>query len=803
MAEADLHLYRPLAGLRVVDMADEKAELCGRLLADLGADVVRVEPPEGARSRRLPPLSGDIGLYFEVRNANKRGLTLDLGAADDRRRLVSILESADVWIETGRPGELAEVDLDPADVVRRFPQLVAISVTDFGQDGPYRDFVATDAVMEGMAWTLFRAGVLEYPPVLPPGAVAYDIAGVSAAFALLTAYVDRRSTGCGQYIDMSVMEAVAQTTDWGLTSYSVIRKLGMYGEIRDGGGKIYPIVPCLDGHVRIGLVTLAEWRKLREWIGESGISPEILGQSYWEDQRTRLELFDELMKPILVEFCQDQTMMALSTEGQARGLPVTPMLAPGEVLDADQFRVLGSFTDGAVGPGRAGRFASGFLMADGRRIGYRTPAPARPDAASPAPTAWARSRPEPPSAAGRDTPAGRPYSGLLVVEFGVAGAVPEMARLLAEYGADAVRVESPKRLDLFRQLGGGVFASSNRSTRSFGVDFTEPAGAQITMELLRKADVVLENMAPGTLERFGLGPDDVRAANPKALVISSQMMGRGGPWSHWRGYGANTQLPGGMSWLWTHPDVTEPVPQNVAFPDHLVGRLGAAVAAADIIGRLDGEAGAGHVEIIQAEMALNLFADLFLKESLEPGSVRPAGNRSPRGAPWGVYQCVGNQRWCVITCCDDDQWRNLVRAMGDPDWAADPHLDHVAGRMAAHDAIDERISAWTAGRLDRDVMEILQAHAVPAGMMMYISDQPADPHLAARGYILEIDQPGLGPILLEGPAFHATRLPGPITFPAPLLGQHTRQIAREVLGYADDRIDALLASGVLVEPQPG
>ena len=786
----------PLAGVRVVDMADEKAELCGRVLADLGAEVIRVEPPGGAVSRTLPPFHAGTSLYFEVRNAGKTGVTLDLAREEGRAGLLAMLERADIWVETTRPGALGLLDLDPRDVSARLPNLVVVSVTDFGQTGPYRDFVATDAVMEAMSWMLFRAGVPERPPVLPPGPFAYDMVGISAALAALTAYLDRSCTGRGQYIDMSVMEAVAQTTDWGLTSYSVIRKLGLYGEVRDGGGKSYPILPCKDGFVRFAMITIGEWHKLRAWIGES----EILDQDYWGALSVRIELYDELLKPIFLEFFKDKTMLELSREGQKRGIPVTPMLKPAEVLRAEQFQALGSFVETDFEHGRVGQIAGGFFVVDGDRVGYRDPAP-RLDAAVGRATEWGQ---RPLIHGDGRTPPGRPYAGLRVVEFGVAGAVPEMARLLAEYGADAIRVESPSRIDLFRQLGGptgvgGPFVSSNRTTRSFGVDYSDPAGAQLVIELIKTADVVLENLPPGTLERFGLGSEAIRAANPSVLMVSSQTMGRHGPWSHWRGYGSNTQLPGGMSWLWSFPDAPEPVPQNVAFPDHLVGRLGALVVAAQLIGRGHATTPTHHTEIVQAEMALNLLSDLFLKESLDPGSVRPQGNRSLRGAPWGVYPCAGEQRWCVITCRNDAEWRSLLTAVGDPEWARDSRFATAQGRLAAQDELDEYLSRWTAERTDRDVMQLLQAHAVPAGMMMYMSDQPDDPHLQARGYLLEIDQPALGTILLEGPAFHASGLPEPITRPAPLLGQHTREICTSLLGRSDADVDRLIETGLLVE----
>jgi benzylsuccinate CoA-transferase BbsF subunit len=188
---------------------------------------------------------------------------------------------------------------------------------------------------------------------------------------------------------------------------------------------------------------------------------------------------------------------------------------------------------------------------------------------------------------------------------------------------------------------------------------------------------------------------------------------------------------------------------------------------------------------------------------LEPMSVRPQGNRSTRGVPWGVYPCQGDQRWCVITCRTDAEWEGLVAAMGTPGWATEPGLATARGRFRLQDMLDERISAWTSERTDRDVMTSLQAHAVPAGMMMYMSDQPSDPHLRDRGYILEMDQPGVGPILLEGPAFHASRLPGPITAPAPLLGEHTRAICLSQLGYSEEQVDRLVESGLLTEAALG
>lgn len=787
----------PLTGVRVVDMADERAELAGRLLADLGADVVRVEPPGGGRSRRLPPFHGDESLYFAARNTNKRGASLDVGVPADRERLLELLGAADVWIETTSPGELAGLGLDPARVSCRHPDLVVASITDFGQTGPYRDHVATDPVMVAMSWMLFRAGVPDLPPVLPPGAIAHDVAGITGAFAVLAGLLQRRRGGAAPHLDVSVIEAVQQTTDWGLASFSFVDRArpGSYAQTRSGGGQIYPIVPCRDGWVRPSIVTRAEWRKMRAWLGE----PEALQDEHWDQTAARVEIYHDVIEPLLVEHFADMTMTDAAEEGQRRRIPITPLLRPADVLAADHYRESGTFVDGEVAPGVTGAVASGFFLVDGERVGYRRPAPALADG----PVAWAGERV--PSSVETDDDISRgPFTGIRVLDFGVAGAAPEIARLLGEYGADVIRVESPRRPDLFRQLGGPtgmspVFASSSRTKRSFGVDFEHPDAIDLVKALVASADIVVENLPPGSMDGFGLGWDELRRVNPSLVMISSQTMGTRGPWKEWRGYGANTQPPGGMTYLWSFPDAPAPVASNVAFPDHVVGRLGATVAAALLLGR---ERRGVHVEIVQAEVAINLLADLYLRESLAPGSVGPAGNRSERGAPWGVYPCAGEQRWCVITCRDDDDWRRLRAALGDPAWAVDPALDHVDGRRAHHDEIDERIAEWSSTRPDAEVMAVLQAAGVPAGKMMYVGDVPTDPHLVDRGYPLPLDQTGLGPILVEGPGFHGDPMSGPITTPAPLLGEHTCEIAGELLGLETDEIERLIDAGALHAP-PG
>lgn len=792
----------PLDGLRVVDMAGEKAEMCGRLLADLGADVVRVEPPGGAPSRSMPPFHGESSLFFEVRNFNKRGAVVDLGTRQGHDRLLDLLSRADVWIETSRPGSLAQMGLDPVSLSERFPDLIVASITDFGQTGPYRDYEATDDVLTAMGAEIFRSGVVGKPPLLMPGSFAYDVSGVISVFAVLCACWQRQLSGRGQHLDISMLECVAQVSDWSLANYSGAAGSGRpYSEVRSGSGIVYPLYPAADGYVRLVVLSPRQWHALREWLGD----PEILRDPHWDSLLGRMSIQKDILDPMYEALFSTMGMSELSAEAQRRGIVMTPVMHPRAVLETEHYRVRRSFVELDLDGGSTGAIASGFLELDGARVGFRDRAPAIGQHDGEIEASWGVRK----APVSEPDPAPRlPLAGLRVVDFGHGGVGVEAASMLAQYGADVIKVESRAYPDFIRLIGGSEmspsFASTSRSKRSLGVNIKTPEGRELIKELVRRSDVVIENNSTGTMDELGLGYEALREVNPRIVMVSSQLMGSTGPWASWLGYGPSTRPAGGLTWLWNFPDGDPPPGSGVIFPDHLVGRLGAVAAMAGLVRRERTGRGA-HFEAAQVETVLNMMAQYFLKESLEPGSVQPLGNRREQGAPWGMYQCAGEERWCAITCRHDDDWANLRKALGDPDWAAADELSTASGRHAHHDQIDRHLSEWTATRSDREVMEILQSFGVPAGMMTYASDQPSDPHLQARGYLAPIDQPGVGPMILEGAAFHGSAMEGPVIRPAPTLGEHTRSIATELLGLPPERVQELIAAGVLevTEPEPG
>jgi crotonobetainyl-CoA:carnitine CoA-transferase CaiB-like acyl-CoA transferase len=785
----------PLEGLRVVDLADEKGELCGRLLADFGAEVIRVEPPGGGLSRRLAPFAPDgrTSLYFALRNAGKRGATLDLAEASGREALLDLAAQADILIETEQPGRMASLGVGAEQLLARNAALVVVSISDFGQVGPYRDFKGTDMIGFATGGMMHRCGAAEKPPLVAPGALAYDAAGTTAAWAALAAFWKRLRTGRGQHVDVSVLESVANLSDWSLPSYSSNPVKGG----RAGTG-IYSLYPCADGFVRMIILVKHHWRALLEWMG----NPEELMDPQFDIFIQRL-INRAAIDPVIGRFFADKKKVDVAEEAQRRGLPATPLLEPSEVLDNVHTVARGTFAKLEVAPGLAAQMPSGFFTLDGDRLGPRRGPPAPGGATSGFSDGGAvrsaifdKSRTAPED--------GHPFRGLRVLDFGVGAVGVEIGRHFAELGADVLKVETAKAPDFIRTIMSSYmnpsFASSSRSKQSIGIDVKSPRGLELAEELVRQSDVLIENNGGGVMERLGLGPARLRELNPRIVSFSSQMVGSSGPWGGWIGYGPSTHPVAGLQYLWNYPeDEARPAGSTNVYPDHFVGRLGAFGVLAGLVGRERSGAGV-HVDAAQFESAIGLLGDLMAQESLAPGSVKPQGNASRRGAPWGAFPCAGEDEWCAVCVRDDEEWAGLRRAIGDPAWAGDERYASGEQRIAHREEIDAKLGEWTATHPPRQVMETLQAHGVPAGILSTGEHLISDPQLAALGFHRPVDQPGVGPLVLEGTPFRGSDLPRTIIEPAPALGEHTRQTAANRLRLTPSEIDHLLAQGILETP---
>ena len=824
---------RPLTGIRVIDLAVDRGELGGRLLSDLGADVVMVEPPEGSPSRKLPPLdplTPEHSLFFTMRSCGKRSVVLDLGAADGRASLEALLAGADVLIDSAEPGARTAAgrpELEAEALAARHRHLVVASVTAYGRTGPYAGRDVPGSVIDAMSGMCWKAGLPEREPLMPPGNISGDVAGLVAAFAIVCALIQRCGHGAGQLIDVSANEAAAQITDWSLSNSSKSMVAGIEPvEIRAGPGPVYTILAAADGFVRLVVLSPRQWHAIRAWLGE----PDYLQDPEYDGFIGRFMIADAVLNPLYEELFSTMTMEEVAEEAQRRGIVATPILKPGDVITNEHFEARKTFDRVPLSTRGVMSLPSGWMEIDGERVGPTGRPPhlgEHTDEVLSALVTEVAAQPEGPAAL--DASAGPqadgllawplvpqaapepalPLTGVRVADFGHGGVGVEISRMLAEYGADVIKIESRTYPDFIRVVLGGEmspsFASSSRSKRGLGINAKTGEGRQMLLDLAAgvggsaRFDVVVENGSTGVMDELGLGYRDFAAANPDVVMVSSQLMGSSGPWSWWRGYGPNTQVTGGMTHLWDYRDVERPSGSQSIFPDHWAGRMGALVAVAAVLGRRRGVmAGGCHAEVCQVEQVVGVMGDLLARESLQPGSVRPQGNRRDRGAPWGFFRCEGEDQWVAICCRDDAEWAALAGLIG----LDDPTLATLQARRQREGEVEAAVSAWTRTLSKHAATEACLAAGVPAGPMLTSGEQLKDPHLAARGYLVELDQPPIGVMTFEGPAFAATGMADADIRPAPGLGQHTREIVAE-LGFDEAAIEDLVARGILETTQPG
>ncbi|WP_236984326.1 MULTISPECIES: CaiB/BaiF CoA-transferase family protein [Mycobacterium] len=791
----------PLSTLRVLDLTEDAAEWCGRILADLGAEVIRIEPPGGSPGRR-----DDFG--FALRNANKFGVVLDLDDPAGRSALLDLAADADILLESFSREQLETHALTSAALLQANPALVVVSITDFGRTGPYRDRVATEDVLAAAGGVLSRSGPPGGTPLLQPRGVVSLTVGVNAAFAALVAYVKRVRTGEGEHVDVSALETVVHGFDPGFGSQGTAAagRSETFPRGRPDAANYYPIYTCADGHVRICLLAARQWRAMFNWLGQ----PAEFADPRYDAIPARFAASDRL-NPLIAALCADRTRDELVAEGTARGIPIAGVLTVDEVLASDHFSETGTLVEADIADGLRATVPSGFVFVDRARAGLVRRAP-RPGEHNHLLTAARSSRPDHDLGLPALPRGAAPLSGLRMLDLGVIVFGAELGRLFADHGADVIKVENSAFPDGLRQTrkGGGMnasFAWGHRNKRGLGLDLRHPEGARLFRELAAQADLVSANFKPGTLETLGFSHAELARVNPRIVVTDSSAFGSRGPWRSRMGYGPLVRASCGLSALWRDTDANPDEPSaycdgSTVYPDHVAGHAAAVAALAAIIGR--GSTARGQsIEVPQADVAVYALGPTLALASKaiasgQPGSVDAEGNHRAGLAPAGVFPCAGDDEWCVIAVRDDVDWRALAAVTGLPD---DPALSTFAGRAAQRERIEERLAGWTAAHDPVDVEEKLQAVGVPAAAMVRLPDELTHPQLVARDSFHTLDHPLLrSPIPASARIARFSTIPDPELRPAPAPGEHTREICASLLHLDADEIDRLVDAGVLQPP---
>jgi crotonobetainyl-CoA:carnitine CoA-transferase CaiB-like acyl-CoA transferase len=791
-----------LTGRRFVEFADDKTAYAGKLLAEMGAEVLLVEPPAGCAARHRNPD------FFAFANTSKQSVVLDVSTPTDRATLRELVAAADALLEGGRPGQWAAVGFGWEELSAARPDFVLVSVTDFGQTGPQSGWLGADLVALARGGAAHTIGYAEDPPVIPAGSHSHVMAGTLAAAAALVALGEVSSGGRGQHVDISLEEVAA--------SMSHIAGVGKYlddGIVpRRAGTGLFASVPsgaypCRDGLVYLMVNRAAHWKALAGWVAEE-TGQEAITSALWEGpSAVRIE-DRELIDTLLGALTKKYSVEEFVREGQARHIAVAPLRSPAEVLADPLLAQRGAFVE-VVDPHGGAR---------------KQPAPASRFARTPA---WVRgAAPEIGSATGWRSGApipvrtkfslrrdGGPLAGLRVVEFTAGMAAPWIGRALAWCGAEVIKIESAGYLDVTRQyvppwaphlgIQGRLspwFTDWNAGKRFVALDLTQPEAIRLVRRLVGKADVVLENYTPGVLEKLGLGSEVLFAEKPDLVYFGTSGYGDSGPRRSWVSWGPNIEAASGLAVAsgFAHRPCAM---THFAYPDSVSAFHGLfAVLAALEHRRRTGEG--QRIHLAQIEAMLCSFGDILAATAAGGRNDERSGNRVDWAAPHGCYPCRGDDRWCAIAVLDDGQWEALCGVASRPDWLEDPRWASTGSRLDHVDALEEEIAAWTALQDPYDLEARLQAAGVPAGVVQTAEDHlRPDSQLMARKFFENIEHELKGRVVAAGIPLGLTGTPGRTPGAGRGLGADNDAIFGDLLGLSGAELAGLRAAGVVQDPE--
>lgn len=785
-------------GLRVLELGDfEAAAYCGKLFADLGADVVKVEPPGGAPSRTQGAMLDAGGLrqsgLFAWLNTNKQSVCL---APDEAERLRAMAAQADVLID-GRMD--AKVAAWRADLAAAHPDLTIVSLSWFGDDGPYAGYAATDATVRALAGVVWPTG----EPHAPPEPLSDHQAGIVGGLNAFTAAVAARmSARTGRRFEISLLEANLSISEF----YFAMSWSNDAAERRYGLNRFRPTFPmgvyrCREGWIGVTISTLDQWRGFCDLLDlQAEAEDPALGLALNRFERAG-ELEARYAPLFLRKTADEWYALALEMRLPFAIAPDMPTLQRTPV-----HRARGAFAPVTFGE----------ASFEAPVIPQRLMRPKQPSN-GPAPLAgtgalnWGTApapRPVPPTAS-----RARPLDGVRIVDLTMGWAGPLATRQLADLGAEILKVESCGYTDWWRgsdpreeAVKSGQFEMSlifnavNRNKKGVTLDLTHPEGAALLKRLVTGADAVIENYSAGVLPKLGLDYASLCAANPSLVMVSMSAFGTESAWREARAYGSTLEHGSGLPGVTGGADAP-PTMNHLALGDPVGGLNAAAALIAALYHRA--RTGEGqYVDLSQVECLFPLVAPWLIEHELT-GEVRKWGEEHPRFSPHGCFPCLGDEEWILIAVTTALAWRQLCGLIGQPSWADDRHLASADGRRARSREIAAAIGAWTAGRDADEAMAELQARGVAAGVVRRPSRLFSDPHLAARGAWEWIDRPWIGAHPQVLASFREDGVAYPVVHPSPLLGEFNEAVLGGVLGLDGAALADLERAGVIGrEPKP-
>jgi crotonobetainyl-CoA:carnitine CoA-transferase CaiB-like acyl-CoA transferase len=759
---------------------------CAKLFADAGAVVTRIEPADGdpLRSWRWPSVGvdapaaapvGDAPLFRYLRHGQR---SVVLGE-DLEAELASLCATADLVITSGSS-------------VGQFDGTVVVSITPFGFEGPCADRPATEFTLQAESGALTIRGTVEFPPVQMGGRSVEWVAGAYAAVGAMAAVRRARATGHGEFVDVSLLEVANLTaTTFADLFNSLHGRPEADPTVPSRSVEIPSIEPTLDGWVGFNTNTREQWENFCILIER----PDLLESAEFALLGARVARAAE-WNAIVHDWTSRHSTSEIVERAAALRIPVAPVSDGRSVVELEHAAQRGVFIADPLGQ---------FVMPHRPFTidGEPTPRPA------PAPEVGADSDSPPPVRRSRPVPVGDaplPLEGLVVVDLTAWWAGPSAAATFAALGADVIHVESTRRMDAMRTAGGmfygrdqwweysAFFLSANTNKRGITLDLDRPEGRSMLLELVERADIVIENFTPRVLENFGLDWDVIHAANPTAIMVRMPAFGLTGPWRDRPGFAQTMEQITGLAWMTGHVEDQPRIQRGPCDPN---GGLHAVFATLVALERRDRTGQGCFVEAPMFDAALAIAAEPVIEWSAHGVMVERMGNRGPTAAPQNLYPAAEIEQWVAIACETDAQWRGLCEVLGLQDDLADLSLATIDGRREQQDRLDDLIGTWVAARSAQEAVTALRSAGVPAAVAADHRRASFHEQMIARNFFETIDHPVVGTHPTPTMPFRYASVDHWLRGPAPTIGQHNAEILGELLGHDADELAALETAGVI------
>jgi crotonobetainyl-CoA:carnitine CoA-transferase CaiB-like acyl-CoA transferase len=711
-------------GLRVLEFSGRVAgATCGKLLAGFGADVIRV--PGG----QTPVLDEDERTWLHTA---KREVRLDPKDHLQRNLLETLVRNTDIVIDAWGIDVLAERGLDAQRLVQLNPRLVLCQITPFGQTGPRRGWQADDITLYAASGLMYATGDPAREPLHARPRVCELTAGLHAYVATLMALLRRARDGVGEVIDLSIQESAIANGESALNTFLATGEVAQ----RDADqGALVPwrTFPCADGQAAIIGAPVRNWLSAAKSIGIPALLEPWLGGM--DGRVAHRAAFDGLIAPWL----RTKSREELFHLGQRKGLAWAPIVQLQEAI-ADPHTIKRRFLVEIEQPGRGTLHLPGAPFRASCSLWRDAPAPPATLLPDQAAAIWSDAQPAG-EADGSSSRNDAPLAGVRVIDFTHDGDVPLAARVLADYGAEVVKIEYPKRLDGLRgtditQIDAHPgFWMLHRGQKSLTLDLAIEEHRSVLDALVKTSDVILENSRPDVLARHGYGYERVRTLKPDIVFVSTSAFGANGPNAAYRAYGGTLEAASGMQSL-TGYDADSPV-YRVRELGVMIGAMAAGAVMTALVHRErtgDGQC----IDLSQHEVAGWLIGEQLMRAARTGEQPALIGNRHTVHAPQGCYAAAGEDRWFVLSVRTDEQWRTFAQLIGREALANDPRFLTAWERRARHGMLDAIIGDWARRQEPELAVEAMQNLGIAAASVANAADLLSDPHLGERGWFQDV-----------------------------------------------------------------